>query len=428
MIQKIDKKNFVRGELEFGGDKSISHRAVIFSALAKGKSKIINCSSGEDVRSTINCLRQLGCEISFDEKELTIISDGAENFKNPKSVLNAGNSGTTARLLCGILIHQKFESEIVGDQSLSSRPMKRIIEPLQKCGAMISARENNFLPLKIFPSEKLSPQKYDLNLGSAQVKSAILLSGLFFEESTAVREYKLSRDHTERMLRLPISRKNEYSEISVSKNFLPVAKEYIIPSDISSAAFFIVSALLHKNSEALIKNVSLNPTRTAFIKVLQQMGGEINIVTTNDSANEPFGDLLVKSSELRNVEIKTNDIPLLIDEIPILTIAGLFAEGKFEIRNAKELRVKESDRISALLKNIALVGVAVDEFEDGFAFEGRKNKFNKDYLFESFGDHRIAMSFAILSSLLERGGKINNFECVNISNPNFLTQLLKVTG
>lgn len=428
MIQTINKKKFVRCELDFSGDKSISHRAVIFSAMAKGKSKIINCSSGEDVRSTINCFRQLGCEISIDENEVTIISNGAENFKNPNSVMNAGNSGTTARLLCGILIHQKFESEIVGDESLSSRPMKRIIEPLQNFGAKISARENNFLPVKIFPSEKLSPQKFDLTLGSAQVKSAILLSGLFFEEETVVREYKSSRDHTERMLRLPLSRKNEYAEISVSKKYFPAAKEYFIPSDISSAAFFIVAALLHKNSEALIKNVSLNPTRTAFIKVLQQMGGEINIVSESASANEPFGDLLVKSSELRNVEIKTDDIPFLIDEIPILAIAGLFAEGKFEIRNAKELRVKESDRISALVKNISQLGVAVDEFEDGFAFEGRKNIFDKDYLFESFGDHRIAMSFAILSTMLERGGKINNFERVNISNPIFLTQLLKVTG
>ncbi len=428
MIQTIEKINRLSGTIEFGGDKSISHRAVIFSALAEGKSILKNCSNGEDVKSTIYCFRQLGCKIEKKGNELIVNSHGYEKFKKPGSALNAGNSGTTARLLSGILIHQKFETEIIGDDSLSSRPMQRIIEPLTKMGGNLASRENNFLPLKFFPSKNISSQNFTLELGSAQVKSAIILSGLHLNQPTKILETKTSRDHTERMLGLPIIQTENGKVISSSKKFLPDAKEYFIPSDLSSAAFFIVAALLHKNSEVIIKNVSLNPTRTAFIMVLQAMGGEISILNENFSSNEPYGDLLIRSSELKNVRIKKNEIPQLIDEIPILSIAGLFASGVFQIQSAKELRYKESDRIASLVLNFQKLGINIEENEDGFAFEGNQEIRNKNILFESFADHRIAMSFAILSSLLEGGGKINNFECVNISNPNFLNQLIKANG
>lgn len=426
MIHSFEKLDSINGELEFSGDKSISHRAVIFSALAKGESIIKNCSDGEDVKSTIQCFKQLGCDYEFSTNEIIVKSNGYRNFIPPATALNAGNSGTTSRLLSGILMHQKFQTTIVGDESLSTRPMKRVIEPLTRMGANISAKDGNYLPLTFFPSEKIAPIKFQMDVASAQVKSAVLLSGLHIDEETVVFEKKSTRDHTERMLSLPVLEKGNHKEIISSEKFMPEANEYFVPSDLSTAAFFIVAALLHKNSELIIKNVSLNPTRTAFIKVLQEMGAKIFILNENISSNEPYGDLLIQSSGLNTIKISENVIPLIIDEIPILSIAGLFAHGVFEIGNAAELRVKESDRIASIVKNLLLLGIDVEEYEDGFSFRGKQKLSNSKILFESYRDHRIAMSFAILSTLLEAGAKINNFECVNISNPNFLNQLLKV--
>ncbi|GBD91654.1 3-phosphoshikimate 1-carboxyvinyltransferase 1 [bacterium BMS3Abin04] len=420
------KENFnhitkVKGKLYLPGDKSISHRAVMFSALANGKSVINNCSASEDVESTIKCFRQLGCTISRNSNEILVLGKGFKGFKKPERILDAGNSGTTARLITGILSAQDFSTTIVGDKSLSKRPMRRIIDPLKQMGAEISASTQDTLPLIIKPSDLLEPIVYKLPVPSAQVKSSILFSGLHLEEATKVIENIPSRNHTENMLNLPVAKDNNETIISVSKNNYPVPQNYFIPSDISSAAFFIVLTLLLKDSNIVIKNVSLNESRTGILRVLEFMGAEFEINNVNNSANEFYGDLNIKSKNLVNVEIPETLIPNIIDEIPILSIAGIFAEGEFTIRGAKELRFKETDRIKAMCDNFKKLGLTVEEYEDGYTVSG--TIVNKDVLFESFGDHRIAMSFAVLSLLLENGGMVNDFDCVRISNPDFIEQL-----
>ncbi len=420
------KENFnhitkVKGKLYLPGDKSISHRAVMFSALANGKSVINNCSASEDVESTIKCFRQLGCTISRNSNEILVLGKGFKGFKKPERILDAGNSGTTARLITGILSAQDFSTTIVGDKSLSKRPMRRIIDPLKQMGAEISASTQDTLPLIIKPSDLLEPIVYKLPVPSAQVKSSILFSGLHLEEATKVIENIPSRNHTENMLNLPVAKDNNETIISVSKNNYPVPQNYFIPSDISSAAFFIVLTLLLKDSNIVIKNVSLNESRTGILRVLEFMGAEFEINNVNNSANEFYGDLNIKSKNLVNVEIPETLIPNIIDEIPILSIAGIFAEGEFTIRGAKELRFKEADRIKAMCDNFKKLGLTVEEYEDGYTVSG--TIVNKDVLFESFGDHRIAMSFAVLSLLLENGGMVNDFDCVRISNPDFIEQL-----
>ena len=346
---------------------------------------------------------------------------GFKGFKKPERILDAGNSGTTARLITGILSAQDFSTTIVGDKSLSKRPMRRIIDPLKQMGAEISASTQDTLPLIIKPSDLLEPIVYKLPVPSAQVKSSILFSGLHLEEATKVIENIPSRNHTENMLNLPVAKDNNETIISVSKNNYPVPQNYFIPSDISSAAFFIVLTLLLKDSNIVIKNVSLNESRTGILRVLEFMGAEFEINNVNNSANEFYGDLNIKSKNLVNVEIPETLIPNIIDEIPILSIAGIFAEGEFTIRGAKELRFKETDRIKAMCDNFKKLGLTVEEYEDGYTVSG--TIVNKDVLFESFGDHRIAMSFAVLSLLLENGGMVNDFDCVRISNPDFIEQL-----
>ncbi len=424
MIQEFNKIGKVEGELDLPGDKSISHRSVMFAAMAKGTSRIFNLSNGKDVISSKNCFRELGVEINAKENFVEVIGNGFKGFRKPNKPLDAGNSGTTTRLISGILAAQNFETTIIGDESLSKRPMKRIITPLTEMGAKISATDNFTLPITIYPVEKLLPIKYELPVSSAQVKSAVLLAGLHCDDPTMVIEKIPSRDHTERMLGLKVEQTDNARIIYSSKKDYPEPKEYVVPSDISTAAFFIVLTLLSKNSSLMIKNVSMNKSRTGIISVLKKMGAKIDVQNEKIIAGEPLGDLLIQSSGLKNIEIEEEIIPNIIDEIPILTVAGIFAEGNFFIRNAEELRGKETDRIYSICYNLKVLGFKVEEFEDGFSFEGRIT--NNFPLFESFGDHRIAMSFGILSLLLLDGGKVNNFECVSISNPNFNKQINKI--
>lgn len=425
MIQSFNKIEKVKGELKFQGDKSISHRALLISSLANGKSIINNLSVSDDVKSTIKCLSELGIETTLKDNAYIISGRGYKGYKKPKNKLDAGNSGTTARLLAGILAVQNFESVIVGDESLSSRPMKRIIEPLSKMGAIIECN-NSKLPLRIFPSTEIHSIQYQLPVASAQVKSAILLTGLHLDEKTTVVESVHTRNHTENLLGLSVVREGNNILSSASRKNYPEPKEYFIPGDISSAMFFIVLALLTKNSRLVIKDVSLNTTRIKCLSILKSMGGKIQIYEMGISNNEIFGDVIVKSSKLSNVHISNDIIPLIIDEIPILTIAGIFAGGNFELRGASELRVKESDRIRTLCLNLRKLGLGVKEFEDGFSVNGDVKKVSEP--FESFGDHRIAMAFAILSCLLDEGGKVDGFECVSVSNPDFLKQLQAISN
>lgn len=425
MIQEFRRIRKISGELHLPGDKSISHRALLFSAMARGISEIENLADGDDVNSTINCLESIGADIERVGRSAKIKGRGYKNFAIPDGELIAGNSGTTARLLAGLLAAQNFDSIIIGDESLSKRPMNRIVQPLKQMGANISTSELGTLPIKIFPVAELGPIDFTLPIPSAQVKSSVIIAGLHSESKTIVRDPFSTRDHTERMLNLDCRNEGGERIISFSKDDYPKTSNYFIPSDISTASFFIVLALLSNGSELRLKNISLNPTRIGVIKVLQMMGGKILFENMRESNNEPFGDIIVCSSSLQNIQLEKNIIPSIIDEIPILSIARLFANGTFQIRNAGELRFKESDRIKSLCYNFRLLGLDVNEFEDGFAVAGEmKERFP---LFESFGDHRIAMSFAVLSMLLEKGGRVNHFDCVNISNPNFLKQLYSIS-
>jgi len=426
MIQSFSKVNKVSGTLSLLGDKSISHRALLISSLAEGKSIIRNLANSDDVSSTINCLKDLGIEIEQSKNELIVFGRGYKGLQKPGKLLDAGNSGTTARLLAGILSVQMFESIIIGDESLSSRPMKRVIEPLAQMGSKIKSSNDGKLPLNIYPSEKLHAIRYHLPVASAQVKSAILFAGLHLEDETIVIESMQTRNHTENLLELRVVKEDEKIISTVSKNNYPEANEYFIPGDISSAMFFIVLTLLTKNSELFIRDISLNPTRTECLNLLIRMGGNIQIEEKRISNNEVYGDLLVKSSDLSNIKIENEIIPLIIDEIPVLTIAGIFAEGLFELRGASELRVKESDRIKAICSNLLKVGLDVEEFDDGFRVSGSIKKQSEP--FNSFCDHRIAMAFAILSSLFDKDSSVEGFECASISNPYFLKQLQAISS
>lgn len=421
MIRKFRKLKQIKGDISLPGDKSISHRALIFSSMAKGTSVINNLADGIDVQSTLNCLKQLGVKFNKDKESIIVEGVGLKGFQVPSRPLDCGNSGTTARLLSGLLIAQNFESKIIGDESLSNRPMERLVEPLKLMGGNLSASKNNTLPLIIKSANELQSINYELIIPSAQVKSSIHIASLHSNEESSVIESVITRDHTERLLNLEvIKEKNKLISKSSIKNY-PTPKEYLIPGDISSAAFLIIAALLNKKSELIIRNVTLNKTRFAYIEVLKNMGGLIDIIKYNVSNYEKYGDLLITSSELQNIEIEEHIIPSLIDEIPILAVAGAFAKGKFEIRNCNELRVKESDRIKSICINLRIAGFEVEEYEDGFAFDGEVS--DKELLFDSFGDHRIAMAFSILLMLSEKGGAVKGFESVNISNPGFINQI-----
>jgi 3-phosphoshikimate 1-carboxyvinyltransferase len=424
MIQKFENVPDINGVLNLPGDKSISHRAVMFGALADGISVIKNCSQAEDVVSTMSCFEKMGVKFEHGNDEIKIYGKGFKGLTPPEGALYAGNSGTTARLISGVLCAQDFESTLTGDESLSSRPMSRVVEPLKQMGACFEPSEKVTLPLRIIPAEKLQAVNYKLQVASAQVKSAMLLAGLFIEDETVIIEPIATRNHTEKMLGLKTEQEDDGKKIFVSKNNYPKPFAMTIPSDISSAAFFIILALLTKGSEILIKHVTLNETRTGFLQLVKDMGGRILVEDEHEENGERRGDIRVFSSRLTNIEIPEYIIPNIIDEIPILSVAGVFAKGKFVVRNAKELRVKESDRIKSMCLNFKMMGLHVTEYEDGFEVDG--NIIGTNFTFESFGDHRIAMAFAVMSMLLPNGGTINGFEAVAISNPSFLKQLNKI--
>ena len=424
MNKVFQKINRVNGELSLPGDKSISHRSVLFSAMASGKSSIKNISLGEDVKSTMKIMQQLGANIISKEEQIMIEGCGFREFHNPNSDLDCGNSGTSARLIAGLLAAQNFNSTLVGDESLSKRPMNRVIVPLKKMGVEFKVNAIQTLPLTIIPKSGIIPITYEMPVASAQVKSSILIAGLHCDEETSVIEIEQTRNHTEKMLGLPVKTVDGKIISSSSKKYYPKAYDYFIPGDISSAAFHIVLTLLTPNSELLIKNVSLNPTRIGFIEMLKKMGANISFENIKNSSNEEYGDVFIKSSLLRNIKIDSEIISNIIDEIPILTIAGIFAAGDFKIENVKELRVKESDRIKSICSNLMLLGLEVEEYGNGYAVRGSIKKSNP--VFESFGDHRIAMSFSVLSMLLHSGGEVNGFDCVGISNPQFENQLKNI--
>ena len=418
MDKTVYPARHLRGELTVPGDKSISHRAVLIGSLSEGTTEITGFLNAADPRSTLDCVQALGVETALTQEKLYIVGKGLHGYRQPDAVLDAGNSGTTIRLLSGILSGQKFPTQISGDQYLVRRPMKRIIDPLTEMGAHIVGTDKLTAPLRIFPAEKLHGITYELPIPSAQVKSAVLFAGLFAEGKTTVEESQGSRDHTERMLGLGSSKtENKISVSIVGGNQIP-AKQFFIPGDPSSAAFFIVAGLIGEDSEILIKNVGINPTRTGFLDVLRSMGGNITVENQRIIGGEPIGDIMVKSSNLRsNLILEGSIIPNVIDEIPILAVAAAFAVGTFEVRGAFELRNKESDRIGAVCENLALMGLEVEELEDGFAFSSNNTLIPAT--FDSFGDHRIEMAFGVAASNLQGESTVKDSACVDISFPAF---------
>ena len=415
----------LRGSITVPGDKSISHRAVMLGALASGTTHITGFLMGEDCLSTIDCFRKMGVEIEVTDGEVVVEGVGLHGLCAPEEALYTGNSGTTTRLLCGILAGQPFTVTVNGDASIQKRPMGRIIKPLREMGASIEGKNDNFCPLTLYPSE-LHGIEYRLPVASAQLKSAILLAGLYAEGQTTVVEPTPSRDHTERMFRaLGVEVETEGNVITLDPPEDLHAVDIAVPGDISSAAFFLVAGSIVPGSELTIRNVGVNPTRTGILDVLRDMGADITETNFRDEA-EPVCDLTVRYSKLRGVEIGGAIIPRLIDELPVLAVAAAYAEGETVIRDAQELKVKESNRIAAMVTELARAGVDVEETEDGMVIRGGRQP--RGISFQTYKDHRIAMSLAVLGLAAHGDSRIADHEVVAISYPDFFRTLESLGG
>ena len=419
----------LKGEVTVPGDKSISHRAVMFGALSEGKTEITNFLQGADCLSTIGCFRRLGIDIENQENTVTIWGKGLDGLSAPSGTLDAGNSGTTTRLISGILAAQPFTTTLTGDSSIQKRPMKRIIEPLSMMGARIeSLNGNGCAPLQINGSP-LHGIHYHSEVASAQVKSAILLAGLYAEGKTAVTEPVLSRNHSELMLRtFGANIRSEGTTAVISPRPRLTGQKIRVPGDISSAAYFIAAGLLVPGSDILIRNVGINPTRAGILKAAKAMGGHVSLLNENREG-EPTADLHVVYRPLHGTVIEGDMIPTLIDELPIIAVMAAAASGTTIIRNAAELKVKESNRIDVMVRNLSAMGCSITGTEDGMIIEGKGSSELPltGAVIDSFADHRIAMSFAVASLIAEGETTIRDSECVSISYPDFYSDLLSLT-
>ena len=429
--QTIHPAKYLTGGVEPPGDKSISHRYAMLAAMAEGTSELRHFAAAADCHSTLDCMRALGASVKIDKDTVKVTGRGTQGLKGSWRALDAGNSGTTIRLLTGILAGQDFTSKLSGDASLQKRPMGRVVSPLRQMGADIRAREDNFAPLEI-RGAKLRGIHYKMPMASAQVKSAVLLAGLFAEGVTSVTEPARTRDHTELAL--------EEFGINVEKhgNRIQIpgaggdgggklqARSLDVPGDISSAVFFIAAASMFPDSNLLIHNVGLNPTRTAILDVFASMGAALQVVSLRSAHGEVVGDLSVKGASLKGGVIDKEQIPLVIDELPMLAALGPYTEEGIEIRDAAELRVKESDRIAALAENLRRMGAAVDERPDGLRVEGRKAGKLRGAEIDPHGDHRIAMAFAVAGLAAEGVTVIRDADCASVSYPSFYEDLQRV--
>ena len=425
---RIHQGRMLRGEIELPGDKSISHRAALLSAISEGRARIENFATSADCASTLSCLRELGVAIEQDGSTVAIEGAGKTGLRTPAKELDCGNSGTTMRLLAGILAGQDFGSVLTGDESLRSRPMKRIIGPLVSMGAEIDAVSGR-APIRIMGRTPLTAIEYMPEVASAQLKSCVLLAGLLADGATSVIEKTPTRDHTERMLSfLGVNVENARGVLTVSGDAVLTARDMRIPGDISSAAFFMVAAACLEGSELVLKNVGLNPSRTAVIEVLRDLGADVRISNERESGNEPVGDIVLRggisSAQGWPNVLSGTIIANLIDEIPILAVFGTQIEGGLEVRDAAELRVKESDRIAAVVENLRRMGAEVEEFPDGFKVE--KSVLSGAEI-DSHGDHRIAMAFAVAGLFAEGETEIEGAECAAVSFPAFFDVLQSVT-
>lgn len=429
MIQEVKPAKKLGGTLKLPADKSISHRAAMFASLHEGKSTITNFSEAADPHSTLDCMRTLGVTINeLGDNEIEVEGVGRDGLQEPDTDLNCGNSGTTMRLLSGIIAGSGISARLTGDESLSARTMKRIINPLTQMGAKIDARENDFAPLMISRNGSLKPLHFPLPIPSAQLKSCVLLAGLFGDEETEVIETLPSRDHTERLLQLPIKKENGEKIISSSRAVEIPKQSYRVPNDFSAAAFWLVAGAVHPDAEIELTNVGMNPTRTGALDILKEMGADITIRNERMEGPEPVADISVSSSELNPVEITEEIVPNCIDEIPILAVAMLFADGTSRISGAGELRHKETDRLAALSDILKKAGADFTEFDDGFEINGRPDFKPAAAAFKSKHDHRIAMSAAILCLMAQNPGQITGAECTAISYPSFWDDLAYLTN
>ena len=429
---KLTPARRVVGRIRLPGDKSISHRAALIASVAEGRSRLENFSTSLDCSSTLACMEQLGARITRSGDAVTIDPPG--HLRAPTAVLDCGNSGSTMRMLAGVLAGNSFTSELVGDESLSSRPMKRIIEPLQMMGATIDSIEGK-PPLHIRGLSSLNPISYELPVASAQVKSCILFAALAAAGQTTVIEPTTTRDHTERLFNafgVPVRTTKEdtaATKISINGPTRFQGGDMTIPGDISSAAYFIAASLLVPESDAILNDVGLNPTRTAFVDLLRAWGGSVETADERTERNETIGtlrarngDIVARARERRHIAPAM--IPALIDELPLIAVVGSQLHGGLEIRGASELRVKETDRIKATVNNLRTMGAEVEEYDDGLFVNGPARLHGA--LVESYGDHRIAMAFSIAALIAEGESEIANASCVNISFPEFFELLHQV--
>ena len=417
MQKRISPASRLSGSIALPGDKSISHRYAMIAAIAEGPSHIQNYSTGADCHSTLGCLRALGIDISGEGTEFTVHGRGLDGLRAPAGDLDAGNSGSTIRMLSGILAAQPFPTRIAGDESLSRRPMQRIMKPLAAMGAHIQAREDKFPPLEIHGA-KLRPIQYDLPVPSAQVKTCVLFAGLFAEGETSVIEPVRSRDHTEIALReFGADLTAHRGKITLAGRPTLTGRELVVPSDLSSAAFFLVAALLVPGSRLSIRGVGLNPTRSALLDFLIGMGANIRVPDLESRNGELVGEIIVEHSSLRGGIIEGALTAALIDEIPVLAVLGAATEQGLTVRDASELRIKETDRIRTVVENLRRLGVAAEEAPDGMVIPGRQ-KFHAAE-FDSFGDHRVAMAFAVAALRADGDSVIQGAEAASVSFPEF---------
>ena len=418
VIQKIKK---AVGQIKVPGDKSISHRAVMLGSLANGVTEISGFLKGADCLSTIDCFRKMGIDIDINGENVTVHGNGLRGLKKPDEMLYTGNSGTTTRLLCGILAGQNFDTSITGDTSIQKRPMGRVVKPLSMMGAKI---ENEYCPLYI-TGTKLHGIDYKMPVASAQVKTAIILAGLYADGETAIHEIEKSRDHTELMLSaMGADLTVDNLDITVKPTNDLTAVNVDVPGDISSAAFFLVLGAIMLNSQITVTNVGINPTRTGIIDVLKDMGADITLENVHTSAGETVADITVRSSSLKGTTVGGDIIPRLIDELPIIAVAAVFADGQTVIKDAQELKVKETNRIRAVVDEFNKCGIDITETDDGMIINGGKSIHGAD--FKTYGDHRMAMSLTVRAQLADGESTLDDSDCACVSYPTFFDDFYKL--
>ena len=418
VIQKIKK---AVGQIKVPGDKSISHRAVMLGSLANGVTEISGFLKGADCLSTIDCFRKMGIDIDINGENVTVHGNGLRGLKKPDEMLYTGNSGTTTRLLCGILAGQNFDTSITGDASIQKRPMGRVVKPLSMMGAKI---ENEYCPLYI-TGTKLHGIDYKMPVASAQVKTAIILAGLYADGETVIHEIEKSRDHTELILSaMGADLTVDNLDITVKPTNDLTAVNVDVPGDISSAAFFLVLGAIMPNSQITVTNVGINPTRTGIIDDLKDMGADITLENVHTSAGETVANITVRSSSLKGTTVGGDIIPRLIDELPIIAVAAVFADGQTVIKDAQELKVKETNRIRAVVDEFNKCGIDITETDDGMIINGGKSIHGAD--FKTYGDHRMAMSLTVLAQLADSESTLDDSDCACVSYPTFFDDFYKL--